>query len=230
MADRRIVIGLGTGRCGTQTLAELIDAQPGGVGSHELRGARVHWEGGAAEVERVLDALQDRLNAGATLVGEVGLYYLPYVDMIRHRFPDVRFIVLKRDREATVDSFLEKTQDKANHWAPTLRFARHARWNACFPTYPVTLPKRAAIGRYWDEYYAQTDAYERAEPGVFHTVRTEQLGEEATQRQMLDFMGVPKPDQVVITGLRRNRAEDVQLSPWRRFKRWLRRRDGSPSD
>lgn len=222
MADRRIVIGLGTGRCGTQTLAALIDAQPGGAVTHEWPGARVAWEGGEAEVDRMLDELERRLTAGATLVGEVGSYYLPYVAQIRARIPDARFIILKRERDATVESFLEKTRDKANHWAPTTRFARHARWNRCFPTYPATLPKRAAIGRYWDEYYAATGALEGAEPAVFHTVRTELLGEDATQRQILDFLGLPRERQVLVTGLTRNRSTDVPQSLGKRLRRWWR--------
>ena len=150
-APTRVMFGLGTGRCGTNSLAALIALQPGAVGTHERRGHRVAWVGGEAEVDRVLDALAADLAQGATLVGEVGLYYLPYVAGIRARFPEARFIVLQRDRAATVASFLDKTADKSNHWAPTPRFARHARWSACFPTYEPGLDKAAAIGRYWDE-------------------------------------------------------------------------------
>jgi len=222
----RVMIGLGTGRCGTNSLAALIALQPGAVGTHERRGHRVAWVGGEDEVDRVLDALAAELAQGATLVGEVGLYYLPYVARIRARFPEARFVVLQRDRARTVESFMEKTADKSNHWAPTARFARHARWDECFPTYEAGLPKREAIGRYWDEYYATTDALERAEPAVFLTVRTEALGLVDTQRRILGFLGIPPERQVVSEGLATNRAEDVAPSLGKRLRRWWRGRGG----
>ena len=233
-APTRVVFGLGTGRCGTTSLAAFIDMQHGAVGTHERHGNRVAWVGGEAELDRVLDDLGAELDRGATLVGEVGLYYLPYVARIRARHPEARFIVLQREREATIESFIEKTADKANHWAPTSRFARHARWNPCFPTYAAALPKRVAVGRYWDEYYTTTAALERAEPGVFMTVRTERLGDPATQRQMLDFLGVPVAEQVLDPDLKRNRAQDVRPSLGkalrRMFRRWWHDRDSGGAD
>jgi hypothetical protein len=225
-APTPVMIGLGTGRCGTHSLAALIAMQPGAIGTHERHGADIAWVGGEREVDRVLDELAADLAAGATLVGEIGLYYLPYVARIRARFPTARFVVLQRDRARTVESFMEKTADKSNHWAPTARFARHARWDHCFPTYDAALSKRDAIGRYWDEYYATTAALERAEPQAFLTVRTEELGTVATQRRILDFLGLPPAAQQVSAGLASNRAEDVAPSLGKRLRRWWRGRFG----
>lgn len=230
-APTRVMFGLGTGRCGTNSLAALIALQPGAIGGHERRGHRVAWVGGEHEVDRVLDEVAADLAGGAALVGEIGLYYLPYAARIRARFPAVRFVVLQRDRAGTVASFLEKTADKSNHWAPTPRFARHARWNHCFPTYDAALPKAEAIGRYWDEYYAMTDALERADPARYFTVRTEELGLPTTQQRILDFLGVPRERQVLSEGLTTNRALDVTPSLGKRLRRWWRGlADGSGSD
>ena len=221
-APTRVVFGLGTGRCGTTSLAHLIDLQPDAIGTHELRGPRIAWQNGEEEVERVLDALAAELAAGATLAGEIGFYYLPYVARIRARFPDARFVVLQRERAATVESFLEKTADKTNHWAPSPRFGRLKRWNHCFPTYDAKLTRREAVGRYWDEYYAATDALERAEPATYLTVRTEALGDVATQHRVLDFIGIPHERQVVSAGLALNRRADQPQSLGKRLRRWWR--------
>lgn len=219
----RVMFGLGTGRCGTATLAALIQLQAGGSGGHERLGHRVAWSGGEREIDVVSRMLEDELAAGARLVGEVGFYYLPYLTRLRARFPAARFIVLQRERAATIASFLDKTVDKSNHWAPTPRFARHARWSRCFPTYPAGLDKAKAIGRYWDEYYAATATLERAEPRVFMTVGTERLGEVATQHAILEFLGRPAAERVVDAGLQRNRAGDVRQSFGKRLRRWWRR-------
>src|SRR5690349_11769692 len=92
-------IGLGTGRCGTNSLAHLIALQADAVGTHERLGPGVAWVGGEAAVDEVLDAMLAELSAGKQLALEVGFYYLPYVARIRARVPDARFVVLKRDRE-----------------------------------------------------------------------------------------------------------------------------------
>lgn len=225
-APTPVMIGLGTGRCGTNSLAALIALQPGAIGTHERHGSDVAWVGGEREVDAVLDELAADLARGARLVGEVSFYYLPYVARIRARFPAARFVVLKRDRAATIESFMEKTADKSNHWAAKRWWQRGSRWDHCLPTYPEPLDKRAAIGRYWDEYYAATDALERAEPATFLTVRTEELGGEPCQRRILGFLGVPPAEQVVSAGLATNRAEDVAPSIGKVVRRWWRERFG----
>jgi hypothetical protein len=228
-ARARLAIGLGTGRSGTNSLAHLIAMQPGAVGTHERLGPGVAWVGGEAAVDQVLNAMLAELAAGKELALEVGFYYLPYVARIRARVPDARFVVLKRDRNATIESFMAKTRDKAHHWVPETLTTRRKRWNQCFPKYEPGTPKRVAVGRYYDEYYAVTDALERAEPGVFFTLRTEELGVVATQRRLLDFLGVPRDEQRTEAGLQTNRGEDVGVSALRPLRQWIegifRRRD-----
>lgn len=226
----RLAIGLGTGRCGTNSLAHLIALQDGAIGTHERLGPGVAWIGGEAAVDQVLDAMLAELAAGKALALEVGFYYLPYVARIRARVPDARFVVLKRDRAATIESFMEKTRDKAHHWVPETITTRRKRWNHCFPKYEPGTPKRAAVGRYYDEYYAATDALERAEPGVFFTMRTEELGVVAAQRRLLDFLGVPKDLQRTQEGLQTNRGEDVEAGALRPLRQWFERLFRGSSD
>lgn len=217
----QLAIGLGTGRCGTNSLAHLIALQPDAVGTHERLGPGVAWIGGEAAVDEVLDAMLAELAGGKDLALEVGFYYLPYVARIRARVPDARFVVLKRDRAATIESFMEKTRDKAHHWVPETLTTRRKRWNQCFPKYEPGIPKRVAVGRYYDEYYAATDALERAEPAVFFTMRTEELGVVAAQRRLLEFLGVAPELQRTQEGLQTNRGEDVEVSALRPLRQWF---------
>jgi hypothetical protein len=214
----------------TNSLAHLIALQPDAVGTLERLGPGVAWIGGEAAVDEVLDAMLAEMAAGKRVALEVGFYYLPYVARVRARVPGAKFIVLQRDRAATIESFMEKTRDKAHHWVPETAFTRRRRWNQCFPKYEPGTPKRAAVGRYYDEYYAATAALERAEPAVFMTVRTEQLGDEATQRRILDFLGVPAAAQRLSPGLKTNRGEDVASSPLRPLRRWFEGLFRSPND
>lgn len=125
-----IVIGLGTGRSGTQSLARLIDAQQNSVCFHETNPACVKWadtpgtiksmigefrqvlDGGPREItidftrpakDQGLDRLQ-RIETVRT-IGDVAFYYLSYAEMLIEAYPEVRMPCIQRDREEVVASF-----------------------------------------------------------------------------------------------------------------------------
>lgn len=199
-----IVIGLGTGRCGTNTLAALLDRQDGARVTHERHDVALRWEGSEILVQDTLRSCRRELDGGSRLVGDVHSAYLPYAESMLRSDGALRLIALQRERAATVDSFLRKTERKANHWAPTPRFARRARWNDCFPTYPAELPKDQAIGRYWDEYYTEVERLAAAFPGRVALLPMEALNDDAGQRRILAAAGVPEARQRREAGLRLN--------------------------
>lgn len=125
-----MVIGLGTGRSGTQSLAQLLNRQPGSVCFHETNPSCVKW----AETPRtVLSMIQefeavlaggpreitidftrpagdeglDRLRSLATIssIGDVGSYYLSYAPMLLDLRKDIRMPCVQRGREDVVRSF-----------------------------------------------------------------------------------------------------------------------------
>lgn len=138
MAESRIVIGLGTGRSGTGSLARLLSAQPDGFCFHEMNPACVRFSGtprpilnGIEEFERILAGGEasmvtvdlsresgtrayDRLCRMRTvrLLGDVASYYLSYVRAIAERHPRVRFLCMRRDVDDTVRSWMEKSRIK----------------------------------------------------------------------------------------------------------------------
>lgn len=199
-----LVIGLGTGRCGTNSLAALLDLQTDAAVTHERFGHGLHWEGGLAQVDALIAAVRADLRSGLRLAGDVHSAYLPYAERLLSTRPAVRMVCLQRDRDATVASFESKTHRKANHWAPTRPFSRHARWNACFPTYPAELPKPEAIARYWDEYYREAERLQARDPDRFRVVPMTDLNSEAGQRSILGFVGIAAADQRVADDLHLN--------------------------
>jgi hypothetical protein len=129
-----IIIGLGTGRCGTLSLADLINSQANAVCFHEINPACMSWSGSYGTVFSMLQDLQSILDSGphdrlavdltgphnvhalerlrqsetVDVIGEVSFYYLPYVEQIVNDFPAVKFPCLRRPREATVKSYEKK--------------------------------------------------------------------------------------------------------------------------
>jgi hypothetical protein len=141
-----IVIGLGTGRSGTASLAQLLNAQRNSFCFHEMNPAAVRFSDTPRPFLNSIDEFQTILDGGdprmltvdlsrpvaarayeqlcrvrqLRLIGDIAFYYLNYVELIAARNHNVRFICLRRDREQTIRSWLRKTE--IDNW-PSKRIA-----------------------------------------------------------------------------------------------------------
>lgn len=174
---KKIVIGLGSGRCGTTSLAALLglpheqcEPLPWQVNEQELLRRLSVWKSGKVRV-----------------VGDVGFYYLPYVKLLREH-ADCRFICLKRKREDTIDSFMRHSAG-ANHWTnhDGKRWRSDPHWDLAFPKYEMG-SKAEAIGRYWDEYYEMASALSASDD--FLLLETEALNDSGKCEEILEFAGI----------------------------------------
>lgn len=133
-----IVIGLGSGRTGTASMANLFGSQRNAVCFHELNPAGNVFEGNPQPALNTINEFQKILDGGdrrmlaidysrpmsvktygrlqemteVDLIGDIAFYYLNYVADILAINPDVRFVCIKRDREDTIRSWQAKTAIK----------------------------------------------------------------------------------------------------------------------
>lgn len=131
-----IIVGLGSGRCGTTSLAGLIDRQPSSACFHEMNVSSIGYQGTFRPVENTIEEFaqilsggtKDRLTIDRTdkdvlatykalqnrgslkAIGDVASYYLYYVDQLAEMPQDIRFVCLKRDREGVVRSWIAKNK------------------------------------------------------------------------------------------------------------------------
>lgn len=223
-ARKRLVIGLGTGRCGTLGLAALLNGQNDALVTHEggsrcgntaLPGTRqlsemlrghLPWLPDADRLESRMAAFE---NTDAGLIGDVAFYYLPYVELIveRSRLP-VSFVCLKRDREQTIRSFLEHTryrnhwfQHDGSHWRPD------DTWDPCFPKYQ-TPDKAKCINQYWLDYYEEAERHQRAFDN-FQIFDVDVLNDPVGVNELLDFLdiGGSRASKIRAAGRRGSHAE-----------------------
>tara|TARA_Y100000004_G_scaffold122102_1_gene137296 strand:+ start:66 stop:665 length:600 start_codon:yes stop_codon:yes gene_type:complete len=188
-----VIIGLGTGRCGTVSLSKLIDKQEGARCSHE--GVRLPWvvsegrfnkaynkivQGYGDFIEEQKSTVFKRLS----FVGDVSFYNLPYYNLFLERDPETKFIILKRDRDSVIKSYLKKTRG-SNHWQKGL--AKKNVWDECFPKFEAK-DKADAIGMYYDKYYSMAEDI----PNAFH-MNTEDLNDSDKCMDMLAFCGFSNP-------------------------------------
>ena len=200
--EKQLVIGAGTGRCGTTTLAKLLDLQPGGVVTHERLASKFHWNKPAEAQRKILQTFR---SCDRGLVGDVALQHgccMPFwCDQ------GAKLIVMKRDIPGYLASWKRKAGNR-NNWQPPGEGGtpRKARWYHCFPKFSGHANRKEALIAYWNFYYnelvppvaeAYPDQVLVCYVDVFNTVRG--------QRQLLDFCGVPREEQVIKVGMKKNR-------------------------
>ena len=107
----------GTGRSGSLSLANFLNFQEnifmiheGKIDEKKIRNL-IHWHNNETELFKWLDDLFI-YSADNIYYGDTGMYFLPYVESIISKYPNVKIIGLKRDREEVVNSFMKKTQGK----------------------------------------------------------------------------------------------------------------------
>ncbi len=204
-ADGTLVIGIGTGRCGSTSLATLLDSQEGAAVTHEHAPVLAWGRGTGADGFHIR---RFRNHAGRHgLFGDVAHWWLPRLPDLIAAFPDIRVIVLRREREATVRSFVKLRAGAGGAgfaWGGNREgIGPHNIWRS---TYPPSEPMEfaEAIGRYWDRYYAEA-AETLAETDAAHLlVETERLGEPDTQRRILEHLGIARERQVILPDLHQN--------------------------
>ncbi|KAK3280037.1 hypothetical protein CYMTET_12106 [Cymbomonas tetramitiformis] len=200
-AGRRIVFGIGTGRCGTLSLHQLLSKQERSKVTDESRKPSTPiWDLPKDKLEEIAERRIRYLRnepGDPLLVGDVWSAHLPYIDAYIKLAPETKVIALERDRTKVVESFDAKTPGR-NHWQDWYEGARWKAdnfWDPCFPTYNRNLTKREAIGAYWDDYHVELDRLVAQYPDNVRKYKTEELlgQSDATRKEMLRFIGVENP-------------------------------------
>jgi len=222
MAKRKLVIGLGSGRTGTTSLAAFIDAQPNTLCTHEAH--PIPWKVSIPDLNKTLPSfvaryrklekdLREKGIESEAIIGDVAFYHIPYVIFYLKAFK-VKFVCLKRPREEVVKSFLGHTdrhQQGHNFWSKTDDHVKshyndftkwvHSIWNECFPKYDGK-NRKECLEQYWDEYYKIAEVCEILMPANFKIFPTTHLKTIEGQKEILRFLGYKKgnlfPDGVIV--------------------------------
>ncbi len=194
--DKKLVFGVGTGRCGSVSLSILLNEQADASVSHELSGHILPWLYDESLLERVLEHILERSNG---IVGDVASFYLPYVHRILEWFPDAKFVCLKRDRDLCIASLIAK-HGKFNLYQDGVSPGNV--WQTASPTFSSELSREEATAAYYDLYHEIAEDIESEHPERLRIFDTECLNTSDGVQSILDFCGFREPD--IIVGLRTN--------------------------
>lgn len=214
--EKRIVLGAGTGRSGSLSLARLFALQPSAIVSHEFApvsrdgslGDRLHdplpW---AVDLDELEDAIRALGGTNGGVRVEVGSYWGPYVPHMVERFGSrLRVIILERDRQEVITSFERKAGDK-NHWIDHdgTSWRLNPAFDRAFPHFDED-DRAAAIGRYWDLYHQLSGQLAAAYPEWVRRWKVDVLNSRSGIEEILSFAGFPSSARRVPSSMWENRS------------------------
>lgn len=209
----RLWFGLGAGRCGLHSLSTLVSLAKRAAAlcitqSPDYR--MLLWdptEPRSAIVDRKLRSL--RRSRGCDSVGDLNYAWLPYVPEILEKQPDARFVVLRRSKRETVESWfywteagsLRQTASQGtmavhvhakNHWMSHEQTVYDFNeWDLTLPKFEDAHGKRDAIERYYDMYYYRVARLAAKYPYNFRFYDVEELFDSMDlKKDLFAFVGI----------------------------------------
>jgi len=205
----RIILGLGTGRCGSSTLTAILATIQGSCCTHE-NPPLINWN--PLEDQVRFHAARLELLAGFfSLVFDASHWWLNAIGELFSRFPQAKAIGLWRDVEPCVQSFMTVKGfgwGSINHWvAPSNRIWCSNFYDPTYPIYPIpeiseTNPdagKRAVLARYVRDYNDQLQKLAARAPEKILLIRTDNLSQTTVQERIFTFVGLRgEPSKIVL--------------------------------
>lgn len=205
MGKKILVVGTGTGRCGTTSFSRLLNSQKNAKVTHERYSNRLPWR--RSEQGKFVSRLVSQTRADSELiVGDVALQWGNSLANLAR--VGARIVILKRDRSEFVESFMRKSRSRNNWQMPRDGGTPNSTWYNCFPNFAGP-SKREALGQYWDFYYNElVPNFENEFPDSSLLVYLDVLNSEAGIKRVLDWIGIPEKNQVIQAGIHRNRTRN----------------------
>ena len=226
-----IVLGIGTGRCGTQSLMTFLNLQKINT-FHES--VLLPWVFDSVSLNFLLTKLTKVSTVDYPDVGDVNFSLLNYIEpLLKNIFAenvetgqeylfsanaDVRVVCLRRDKAETVKSWMNN-QKNFNFWSnPEHEYFAQGLYlksdiiGAAFPKYDLC--KEAALANFWDDYYSKAAHLERSYPDSLKIFDMSELFSDiSVQKIFLDFLDIPEANRFTTVLNRKidKKAKDTDL-------------------
>lgn len=210
MNNKKVILGIGTGRCGTVSLSDLLNKQENASFSHELKikikkeidyNTPLPWE---YDKKQFNSAWNSILHYEGEYVGDVSMFWLPYLEKLFVISEDLKVICLQRDKEEVINSYLKKTEGR-NHWI------KHdgqqwdfCPWDTSYPNFEVN-NKVEALNLYWDYYYKLVNGLIKKHPNRIKVFQMIDLNNKEKVDALLTFAGFK--NKKVVSNIQKNKIE-----------------------
>lgn len=211
--NNKVIIGLGSGRCGTLSLALLLDAQIETTISHEGF-IPLPWKVSSYHFEWYKKYLNNLRFFGT--IGDIAFYHLNYINLYLNDFPNIKFVCFKRNKQDTINSLFELSNKfNVNHWTDksssywdkniSTEDSDSLKFRYCFPKYDLN--KLDALNKYYDDYYIIAEHIEKQIPNIFRIFdMKETLNSVNGQMELFKFLEINNP--IIIEKLKYKKIEN----------------------
>ncbi len=212
----RIVLGMGTGHCGLDLLADILARQSGSRVTFEQQ-PLLPWTPRSDRPGLVERFQRWRAAEGTDLIGDVAWSYLLYAEKAIAIEPDVRLVCLECPKDEVVAGFREEVVAgrplPVNHWAkiPASGWTHDPILTPTFPHYD-TSELLEGISLYCKKYHNRAIDLSCQFPDHFRIFNTSELTTAAGVRSLLDFVGLPRTSQVMAVGVPMDEEPSHQLA------------------
>lgn len=196
----QIILGLGTGRCGSTSFSALLGTIENSLCTHE-NPPLIFW---TPKIEQLQFHVK-RFNFLAqyfSVVADVSHWWLNAIDNVLEFLPNCKAIGIHREIHDCARSFMRTCGygfGSRNHWAPyENNIWAHHLWDPTYPTFPVETGaskdpdriKYELIKRYIFEYNAHLEEMATRAPKRVMLIRSNELNDPTTQTRIFEFVGM----------------------------------------
>ena len=192
-----VVLGLGSGRSGSTTMASLLGTIAGAKSTHE-NPIPVFWDPRPQQVEFHLRRFR-LLSAFFPIVADCSVWWINLMETVSQALPTTRAIGVYRETEACIRSWIKLSVASFNPFAiPHNGIWQSYRGDPCFPYYELPANARkdpdaareSQMRRYVTDYNNRLKALAERMPERMLLLRTEELSEPSTLREISQFLGL----------------------------------------
>jgi len=200
MKNTKIII-CGTGRCGTKSLQILLGSCKNSIATHEFSPV-LDWDFNEEQFKARLNHFK---GINTKYYSDTGAWYLNYLERFIKEIPDIKIVVLTRDRQKVIPSYIAKC-NKHNFWnnSHTDGSIPHNDYDNAFPDYG-NIPIEEAISKFWDDYYITVNKLVTKYPSNFIVIDVVILNSIMQQHFIYNFLGIDVIDRICLDHIKENR-------------------------
>lgn len=192
-----IIIGTGTGRCGTKSLAKLLNSQPCSFVTHEMYKSAVPYLVDSVYSKMLIKDLRVKIKLDYTLVGDVALQWLWYANELL-KVRNLKMIYMDRDFQETIDSYYRKLgKYNFDHWSVNPEIP--SNWDAAYPKY-----LEFGLKQFVGHCKATAHYLEKTHPGRFIIFKMNDLNDPEKQVELFQWIGLKS--YKILTNIHENRT------------------------
>lgn len=207
--NKTYIITFGTGRCGTKSMAHILNSCKNTDVAHEWIS---FWK--RKRISKFLlpwkfdfDSINERIeylkSLDSEFVGDVGFYYLNYISYLDKNLYPLKLIYLYRDKKEHLQSQFRvtakcKTRGECCHWLPH-NHSEFIKNNYCksgydnsLPQFPDAKDKADSINKYWDYYMKRAEELKKDYSHMLFFLETKNINNKEYRKKLFDFLEMPE--------------------------------------